>query len=136
VVELQSVEFQKISEEKRWRHTETPLHMRFQHYNLGGVRNWNWGLEVSPPSGLSLRSHSALTFHGLDVRILNIGFMPVPMEVLGDLHFFTLNTFLLSLAIRFLVCGIIRVCTRHLLFSFGHVVLWVQIRHHGMFSLD
>jgi hypothetical protein len=60
VVELQSIELQKISEEKRRRHTETPLHMRFEHHNLGGVRNRHWGLEVSPPSGLGLRSHTAL----------------------------------------------------------------------------
>jgi hypothetical protein len=125
VVELQSIELQKISEEKRRRHTETPLHVRFEHHNLGGVRNRHWGLEVSPPSGLGLRSHSALAFHGLDVRILNIRFLPVPMEVLGDLLFFILSTFLLSLAIRFLVYEIIRVCTRHILFSFGHDVLWV-----------
>jgi hypothetical protein len=132
VVELQSVELQKISEEKRRRHTETPFHVRFEHHNLGGVRSRHWGLEVSPPSGLGLRGHGALAFHGLDVRILNSGFLPVPVEVLGNLLFFDLSTFLLSLAI----CGIIRVCTRHILFGFGHDVLWVQIRHYGMFSLD
>jgi hypothetical protein len=55
------------------------------------------------------------------------------MEVLGDLLFFVLSFFLFSLAIR---CGIIWVRTRHLLFSFGHVVLWVQIRYPRMFSLD
>jgi hypothetical protein len=121
VVELQSVELQKISEEKRRRHAETPLHVRFEHYNIRRVRNRHWGLEVSLPSGLGLRSHSALAFHGLDVRILNSGFLPVPMEVLGDQLFFDLSTFLLSLAIY----GIIRVCTRHILFSFTHDVLWV-----------
>jgi hypothetical protein len=133
VVELQPIELQKISEEKRWRHTETPLHVKFEHHDFGGVRKRYWGLEVRPPSRLGPRSHSALAFHNLDIRILNTGFLPVPMEVLGDLLFFVLSFLLLSLAIR---CGIIWVRTRHLLVSFGHIVLGVQIRHPGMFSLD
>jgi hypothetical protein len=133
VVELQSIVLQKIRKEKRWRHTKTPLHVKFEHHDFGGVRKRHWGLEVSPPSRLGLRSHSALAFHNLDVRILNTGFLPVPMEVLGDLLFFVLSFFLLSLAIR---CGVIWVRTRHLIFGFGHVVLWVQIRHPRMFSLD
>jgi hypothetical protein len=54
-----------------------------------------------------------------------MGFLPIPMEVLGDLLFFVLGTILLSFAIRFLVCGIICVCSRHLLFGFGHDVLWI-----------
>jgi hypothetical protein len=99
--------------------------VRFEHHDLGGVRNRHRGLEVSPPSRFSLRSHSAHAFHGLDVRVLNMGFLPIPMEVLGDLLFFVLGTFLLSFAIRFLVCGIICVCSRHLLFGFGHDVLWI-----------
>jgi hypothetical protein len=75
-----------------------------------------------------LRSHGALAFQGLDVSILDMGFLPIPMEVLGDLLFFVLGSFLpflLSLAIRFLVCGIICVCSRHLFFGFGRNVLWI-----------
>jgi hypothetical protein len=136
VVELQSIELQKISEEKRWGHTETPLHVKFEHYDLGGVRKRHWGLEVSPPSGFSLRSHSALAFHGLDVRILNMGFLPIPMKVLRDLLFLVLSIFLLSIPIRFLIRRIVWVCTRHFFFSFGQVVLWVQIRHLRTLSLD
>jgi hypothetical protein len=111
VVELQSIEFQKISKEKRWRHTETPLHVRFEH--LGGVRDRHRGLEDGPPSRFSLRSHGALAFHGLDNRVLNMGFLPIPMEVLGDLLFFIFGIFLLSFALR------------HLFFDFGHDVLWI-----------
>jgi hypothetical protein len=132
VVELQSIVLQKICEEKRRRHTETPLHVEFEHHDFGGVRKRHWGLEVSPPSGFSLRSHGALAFHGPDVRILDMGFLPVPMEVLRDL-FFVLCFFLLSFAIR---SGIIWVSTRHLLFSFGQIVLWLQIRHPRMISQD
>jgi hypothetical protein len=119
VVELQSVEFQKIGKEERWRHTETPLHVRFEHHDFGGVRDWHRGLEVSPPSRFGLRSHGALAFQSLDVSVLDMGFLPIPMEVLGDLLFFILDPFLLfllSLAIRFLVCGILNIVSCHLFF--------------------
>jgi hypothetical protein len=131
VVELQSIVLQKICEEKRWRHTETSLHVKFEHHDFGGVRKRHWGLEVSPPSRLSLRSHGALAFHNLDVGVLDAGFLPVPVEVLGNL-LFILSFLFLNLAI---CCGLIWVCTRHLLFSFGHNVLWIQIRHPRMISL-
>jgi hypothetical protein len=54
------------------------------------------------------------------------------MEVLRDL-FFDLCFLLLSFAIR---SGIIWVSTRHLLFSFGQIVLWLQICHPRMISQD
>jgi hypothetical protein len=75
-----------------------------------------------------LRSHGALAFQGLDVSVLDMGFLPIPMEVLGDLLFFILGSFflfLLSLAIRFLVCGILCVVSRHLFFGVGGNVLWI-----------
>jgi hypothetical protein len=130
VVELQSIVLQKVREEKRWRHTETPLHVEFKHHDFGGVRKRHWGLEVSSPSGFSLRSHGALALHGPNVRILNMGFLPVPMEVLRDL-FFVLCFLLLSFAIRSGIAS-----TRHLLFSFRQIVLWLQIRHPRMISQD
>jgi hypothetical protein len=94
-VELQAIVLQKIHEEKRWRHTETPLHVKFEHHDLGGVRKRHRGLKVSPPSRLSLRSDSTLALHNLDVRILDAGFLPVPMKVLGNLFLFVLR-FLLT----------------------------------------
>jgi hypothetical protein len=48
------------------------------------------------------------------------------MEVLGNLLFLVLGSFLLfllSLAIRFLVCGILGIVFRHLFFSFRGNVL-------------
>jgi hypothetical protein len=120
VVELQPIVLQKIREEKRWRHTKAPLHVKFEHHDFGRVRKRHWGLEVSPPSRLSLRGHSALAFHNLDVRVFDVGFLPVPVEVLGNM-FFVLS-FFLNLAIS---CGVIQIRTCHILFSFRHEVLWL-----------
>jgi hypothetical protein len=128
VVELQPIEIQKIGKEKRWRHTKTPLYVRFEHHDFGGVRGWHRGFEISSPSRFCLRSHGALALQGLDVSVLHMGFLLVPMEVLGDLFFFILGLFLLfffSFAIRFFVCGILCVCSRHLFFGFGCDVFWI-----------
>jgi hypothetical protein len=37
VVELQPIELQEVHKESGWRHAEAPLHMRFEHHDLGGI---------------------------------------------------------------------------------------------------
>jgi hypothetical protein len=61
-VELQPIELQEICEERRWRHAETPLHVRFEHHDLGGVWGRHQGFEVSPLVELCLGGHGALVF--------------------------------------------------------------------------
>jgi hypothetical protein len=97
VMELQPIELQKICEKRRWRHTETPLHVRFEHHDFGGVRGWHQGFEVSPPVLLRLGGHGALVLQGLDMSILDMAFCPVPMDVLGNLFFFSLSSIVLLL---------------------------------------
>jgi hypothetical protein len=76
-----------------------------------------------------LRGHDALVLQGLDVSVLDMGFLPIPMKVLGDLFFFSLGPILLffffSLAIRFSVCGILCVCPLHLLLGFRCDIFWI-----------
>jgi hypothetical protein len=33
-MELEPIEFEEVAEEMRWRHAETPLHVRLEHQNL------------------------------------------------------------------------------------------------------
>jgi hypothetical protein len=128
-MELQPIELQKICEERRSRHTETPLHVRFEHHDFSGVRGWHQGFKVNPPMGLCLGGHGALILQSLDVSVLDMAFRPVPMEVLGDLLFFSLCSVVLLLffgfAIHLFVSGLFCGHSRHLLFSLGCDILWI-----------
>jgi hypothetical protein len=133
MVELQPVELQEIGKERGWRHAKAPLHVRFEHHDFSGVRGWHQGFEVNPPVGLRLGGHGTLVLQGLDVSILDMAFFPVPMEVLGNLLFFSLGALVLlllfGLAIRFFIRGLFCGRPRHLLLGFGCNIFWIRIRH-------
>jgi hypothetical protein len=103
MVELQPIELQKIGEERRWQHAEAPLHVRFEHHDFDRVRGWHQGFEVSPPVGLCLGGHGALVLQGLDMTVLDMAFFPIPIEVLGNLLFFSLGALVLLLLFGFAI---------------------------------
>jgi hypothetical protein len=86
--------------------------------------------------GLYLGGHGALIFQSLDVSVLDMAFYLIPVEVLGNLLFFSFSSvilfFLLSFAIRYFFCGLLCGQSRHFILSFGRDVLWIRIRRWRM----
>jgi hypothetical protein len=89
MVELQPVVFQEIGEEVGWWHAKTPLHMRFEHQNLGRVWGRYQGFMVSLPVGFCPWSHGTLVLQSLDMSIFDMAFYLVPVKVHGNLLFLT-----------------------------------------------